>query len=53
MMNFKFLGILLESYFTLNKMLGKSHGQRSMVGSSPLVHKELDTTERLHFTYTE
>ena len=29
---------------------GKSHGQRSMVGSSPWSHKELDTTERLHFT---
>ena len=28
---------------------GKSHGQRSLVGYSPLGLKELDTTERLHF----
>ena len=27
---------------------GKSHGQRSVVGYSPLGHKESDTTERLH-----
>ena len=26
---------------------GKSHGQRSLVGYSPLGHKELDTTLRL------
>ena len=29
---------------------GKSHGQRILVGYSPWGHKELDTTERLHFT---
>jgi len=29
---------------------GKSHGQRSLVGYSPWGRKELDTTERLHFT---
>ena len=29
---------------------GISHGQRSLVGYSPWVHKELDTTEALHFT---
>ena len=29
---------------------GKSHGQRSLIGYSPWGHKELDTTERLHFT---
>ena len=29
---------------------GKSHGQRSPVSYSPWGHKELDTTERLHFT---
>ena len=29
---------------------GKSHGRRSLVGYSLWVHKELDTTERLHFT---
>ena len=28
---------------------GKSHGWRSLVGYSPRGHKELDTTERLHF----
>ena len=31
---------------------GKSHGQRSLVGCSPRGHKELDTTERLHFSFT-
>ena len=30
---------------------GKSHGQRSLVGYSPRVHKEADTTERLHFHF--
>ena len=29
---------------------GKSHGQRSLVGCSLWGRKELDTTERLHFT---
>ena len=29
---------------------GKFHGQKSLVGYSPWGHKELDTTERLHFT---
>ena len=29
---------------------GKSHGWKSLVGYSPWGHKELDTTERLHFT---
>ena len=29
---------------------GKSHGQRSLVVYSPWGRKELDTTERLHFT---
>ena len=28
---------------------GKSHGQRSLEDYSPWGHKELDTTERLHF----
>ena len=28
---------------------GKSHGRRSLVGCSPLDHKESDTTERLPF----
>ena len=30
--------------------LFRSHGQRSLVGYSPWDHKELDTTEQLHFT---
>ena len=29
---------------------GKSHGWRSLIGYSPWGYKELDTTERLHFT---
>ena len=29
---------------------GKFHGQRSLAGYSPRGLKELDTTERLHFT---
>ena len=32
-------------------MPGKFHGWRSLVGYSPWGHKELDTTERLHFHY--
>ena len=31
---------------------GKSHGRRSLVGCSPWGHKELDTTERLHFDFS-
>ena len=31
---------------------GKSHGQRSLVGSSPWGRKESDTTERLHFHFS-
>ena len=30
-------------------LLGKSQGKRNLVGYSPWGHKELDTTERLHF----
>ena len=30
----------------------KSHGWRSLVGYSPRGRKELDTTERLHLTFT-
>ena len=30
---------------------GKSHGWRSLVGYSPWGRKELDMTERLHFTH--
>ena len=32
---------------------GKSLGQRHMVGYSPLGRKELDTTERLHFHFSQ
>ena len=32
--------------------LEKSHGWRSLVGCSPWGHKELDTTERLHFHFS-
>ena len=32
-------------------LLGKSHGQRNLVGYSPQDHKELDTTERLTLLY--
>ena len=32
-------------------LLGKFHGQRSLVGYSPRGHKESDTTERLHFHF--
>ena len=32
--------------------LGESLGKRSLVGYSPWGHKELDTTERLHFSLT-
>ena len=33
-------------------LLGKSHGQRSLVGCSPWGRKESDTTERLHFHFS-
>ena len=32
---------------------GKSHGRRNPVGYSPWGQKELDTTERLHFTWED
>ena len=31
---------------------GESHGWKSLVGYSPWGHKELDTTERLHFHFS-
>ena len=31
---------------------GKSHGRRSLVGSSPWDHEESDTTERLHVHFS-
>ena len=31
---------------------GKSHGWRGLVGYSPWGHKELDTTEQLHFHFS-
>ena len=30
---------------------GKPHGRRNLVGYSPWSHKELDTTEQLHFHF--
>ena len=33
-------------------LLGKSHGQRSLVGYSPWGRRESDTTERLHFHFS-
>ena len=33
--------------------LGKSHGRRSLIGYSPWGHKELDTTEWLHFHFQQ
>ena len=35
---------------TLVPLPGESHGRRSLVGYIPRGRKELDTTERLHFT---
>ena len=42
---------LLEKEMTIIPvlLLGKSHGQRSLVGYSPCGCKESDTTEQLHF----
>ena len=37
---------------TLLLLPGKSHGRRSLVGYRPWGHKELETTERLHFIFT-
>ena len=34
-----------------NPLQCSSHGQRSLVGYSPYVHKESDTTEPLHTTF--
>ena len=31
---------------------GKSHGWRSLVGCNPRGHRELDSTERLHFHFS-
>ena len=33
-------------------LLGQSEGQRSLVGCSPWVHEQSDTTERLHFHFS-
>ena len=33
-------------------LTGKAHGERSLVGCSPWGHKELDTTEWLHFHFS-
>ena len=39
-------------YSTPVLLPGKSHGQRSLGGCSPWGHKELDTTEWLHFHFS-
>ena len=50
-------GEILSDYAPKKKIVslyfmpGKSHGQRSLVGYSTWGHKELDTTERLHFHF--
>ena len=52
------LGVVMNIYWrrqwkpTLVLLPGKSHGQRSLVGCSPWVRKESDTTERLHFHFS-
>ena len=33
-------------------LLGKSHGQRTLVGFSPWGHEESDMTEQLHFHFS-
>ena len=37
---------------TLSRLLGKSHGRRSLMGCSPWDHKESDMTEWLHFHFS-
>ena len=52
------INIFLNSAFcvlfskSLPVLLGKSHGQRSLVGCSPWGCYELDTAERLHFHFS-
>ena len=40
-----------DKIFTRVLLPGKSHGRRSLVGSSPWGCEELDTTEQLHFQF--
>ena len=57
--NVEDLGLILGSRRSLGEgndnplmfLPGESHGQRSLVGYSPWGHRELDTTEWLHFTH--
>ena len=37
----------VATHSSILSCLGKSHGQRSLMGYSPWGHKELDTTEQL------
>ena len=56
------IAVLLRSFRTLHQRRRwhptpvlfprKSHGWRNLVGCSPWGHKELDTTERLHFHFS-
>ena len=41
-----------DKIFTRVLLPGKSHGRRSLVGSSPWGCEELDTTEQLHFHFS-
>jgi len=51
--NKQFINCLLWAIYPTPVLLsGKSHGQRSLVGSSPWGRKESDTTERLHFHFS-
>ena len=45
-----FFGIAFLWKPTPEPLPGESHGQRSLVGYSPWGRKELDMTEKLHFT---
>ena len=48
----KILQARLQQWHPIPVLLpGKSHGLRSLVGCSPWGHKELDTTEWLHFPF--
>ena len=48
----RFLGVGNVFISTLVFLLGKSHGQRSLVGHSQWGPKKLDTTEQLHFHFS-
>ena len=45
--------LLEKEMATHSSILGKSRGQRSLVGYSPQGRRELNTTERLHFHFQD